>query len=62
MKDKDILNLIQKSLPGVETIEGRGRDSLDFHDCHIVSLVRIVKDAFEAGRKFEKSQDLEYRK
>ena len=62
MKDKEILKLLQKSLPGVETIEGLGRDSLDFHDCHIVSLVRIVKDAFEAGRKFEKSQEVEDRK
>lgn len=35
---------------GVETLEVRGRDSLDFHDLSVASIKRALERAFEAGR------------
>jgi len=52
MKNEDILALIQKQVsPLIETTEVRGRDSLDFHDVYIKSLVDLVKAAYQAGRE-----------
>lgn len=50
MNDEKILKLIQEEVCCVSTIETRKRDSLDFHDVHIASLVALVKKAFEAGK------------
>lgn len=52
MNKKDILKLIQEQVPCVSTIETRMRDSLDFHDVHITSLVALVEKAFEQGKKY----------
>jgi len=50
MKNEDILALLQKQVsPFIETTESRMMDSLDFHDCHIRSLVDLVKAAYTAG-------------
>lgn len=52
--NKELLNKIltgiaQKNLPGVETLEIRGSDSLDFHDIGVGCLRRALEDAFIAG-------------
>lgn len=36
---------------GVETLTGRGRDHLDFHDVGVDALVLMLADAFELGRQ-----------
>ena len=52
MKNEDILRLLQKHVDAeIETIGIRGRDSLDFRDVFIGSLVDVVKAAFQAGRE-----------
>lgn len=35
---------------GVDALEPRGRDSLDFHEVHIVGLAKALRRAYEAGR------------
>ena len=52
MNKAEILKLIQEQVPCVSTIETRMRDSLDFHDVHIASLVALVEKAFEQGKKY----------
>ncbi|MFO0782066.1 MAG: hypothetical protein U0636_00090 [Phycisphaerales bacterium] len=34
----------------VETLETRGRDSLDFHDLSVGCIESALRDAYEAGR------------
>jgi hypothetical protein len=52
MNKAEILKIIQEQVPCVSTIETRMRDSLDFHDVHITSLVALVEKAFEQGKKY----------
>jgi NAD-dependent oxidoreductase involved in siderophore biosynthesis len=52
MNKAEILKLIQQQVPCVSTIETRMRDSLDFHDVHITSLVALVEKAFEKGKNY----------
>ena len=54
MENKELLNKIltgiaQKNFPGVETLELRGRDGLDFHDVSVWSIKAALEDAFIAG-------------
>lgn len=48
--DQIISEIAQKYL-GIETLQVRHSDRLDFHDCGVVSLQAALKAAFEAGRK-----------
>ena len=50
MNKADILKLIQEQVPFISTIEARNRDSLDFHDVHIKSLVALIEKAFDRGK------------
>jgi len=51
MKNEDILRLLQKHIDTrIETVAVQGRDSLDFRDVFIGSLVTLVKKAYEEGR------------
>lgn len=51
MKEESILRLIQKHISAdITTTRPQGRDSQDFHEAYISSLVDLVRDAFEAGR------------
>lgn len=43
------LEIAKASLPGIETLETRGRDCLDFHDVSVASLRRIIEAAYAAG-------------
>lgn len=54
MENKELLNKIltgiaQKNLPGVETLETRSSDDLDFHDVAVWSIKQALEDAFIAG-------------
>jgi len=60
MKEDAILALIQKHVRNdIETIQVRGRDSLDFHDVYIKSLVDLAKAAYEKGRDLGYEEGLE---
>jgi hypothetical protein len=53
-ENKELLNKIltgiaQKNIPGIETLETRNSDSLDFHDVGVGCLRRALEDAFIAG-------------
>ena len=45
-----IQQIAQKHL-GIETLETRNSDRLDFHDLAVWSLEAALKAAFEAGQK-----------
>lgn len=36
---------------GIETLVARHSDSLDFHDCHVLTLEAALVAAFQAGRR-----------
>jgi acyl carrier protein len=42
---------IAVELLGLETLEVRNSDSLDFHDLHVVSIQDALEQAFDAGVK-----------
>lgn len=50
MTKKQILTKIAKKHCFVETLDRRGRDSLDFHDIHVAGLKAALEEAFEAGQ------------
>jgi len=50
MNKAEILKLIQKHVPCVDTIDARMRDSLDFHDVYIKSLQSLVEEAYTQGK------------
>ena len=47
--NKILIKIVQDNIPGIETLEVRGRDSLDFHDVSVGCLRRALEDAFIAG-------------
>jgi hypothetical protein len=47
-RDKVIRQIASKIL-GLETLEARNRDSLDFHDLSVWSIKEALEAAFEAG-------------
>jgi hypothetical protein len=49
-KDAAIQN-IARDLLGIETLETRKRDSLDFHEVAVWSIRKALAAAFEAGRQ-----------
>lgn len=49
-KDATIQN-IARDLLGLETLETRKRDSLDFHDLAVWQVKAALEAAFEAGRQ-----------
>jgi len=58
IKNDQILRFLQQYVDTqIETVASQGRDSLDFHDVHIGSLVTLVKRAYTAGHEagFDKS-------
>lgn len=46
---KILTGIAQKNIPGIETLEYRGSDSLDFHDVGVGCLRDALEDAFIAG-------------
>lgn len=49
-KDATIQN-IARDLLGLETLEERRRDSLDFHELAVWQIRKALETAFEAGRQ-----------
>lgn len=49
-----LTKIVQDNIPGIETLEVRGRDSLDFHDVSIGCLRRALEDAFIVGMNYGK--------
>ena len=49
-KDATVNEIAQRTL-GIDTLETRKSDSLDFHDCAVWSIKEALEAAFEAGRK-----------
>ena len=41
---------------GVETLETRNRDCLDFHDVHVAALKRVIQRAFVLGMQAAESE------
>ena len=46
---KILTGIAQKNVPGVETLETRNSDDLDFHDVAVWSIKKALQDAFIAG-------------
>lgn len=46
---KILTGIAQKNFVGVETLETRKSDSLDFHDVAVWSIKSALEDAFIAG-------------
>ncbi len=49
--DNPILSTIARSTLGIETLAAQNSDSLDFHEIHVLSLKKALRDAFEAGAR-----------
>jgi hypothetical protein len=48
--DQDLLLAIaRKHAPGIETLETRNSDRLDFHDISAAAIRGMLRDAFELG-------------
>jgi hypothetical protein len=47
----EILTAIAQKHLGIETLEMRHRDSLDFHDVGVNCLLEALAAAFDAGRQ-----------
>jgi len=51
--NKDLEKIALKWL-GIPTLEPRGSDSLDFHDCGVSNIKQALKDSYELGIKNSK--------
>lgn len=49
-RDAELAAIAKKHLH-LSSLAERGRDHLDFHDCHVVGIKRALEAAYEAGRK-----------
>lgn len=49
-QDEVFLRIAKQHL-GIQTLQTRNRDSLDFHDVSVGSLRAIMKAAYEAGQQ-----------
>jgi hypothetical protein len=50
MKDRKLAQIAKDQL-FVETLEVRGMDSLDFHDCGVAGIKAALEAAYQAGRE-----------
>ena len=46
---QNIIDMIAKKHLGIETLEQRFSDSLDFHDCGVLSIKAALETAFKLG-------------
>lgn len=51
MKSIDIITDIARTQLGIETLETRNSDSLDFHDCSVFSIKQALLLAYKAGQQ-----------
>jgi len=47
---------------GIETLETRNRDCLDFHDVHVAALKRVIQRAFVLGLQVATTEDKDIQK
>ncbi len=53
-----ILAGIARDRLGIETLDVRGSDSLDFHDVSVVGIAQALNDAYEAGYRAAVAEEL----
>jgi hypothetical protein len=53
MKQDEIIKEIAFRILGIQTIEVRNSDSLDFHDIAVWNIKKALETAFNAGKKGE---------
>jgi hypothetical protein len=46
----EVITEIAKTQLGIETLETRNRDSLDFHDCSVFGIKKALMLAYKAGQ------------
>ena len=56
MTKQDIFTKIAKEKLGIETLEDRGSDGLDFHEVGVWSLKKALEAAYEAGLQAGKNR------
>lgn len=49
--DQAVLSIIARANFGIESLEAQNRDSLDFHEVHVLQIKKALRDAFEAGAR-----------
>jgi len=49
-RDRSLLQIAMDRF-GIVTLEARGTDALDFHDCAVWNIRLALQAAYEAGRK-----------
>jgi uncharacterized protein DUF6900 len=49
--ERQALDLLACRVLGVETVETRNSDGLDFHDVAVWTIRKLVAEAYEMGRK-----------
>ena len=47
---------------GIETLETRNRDCLDFHEVHVAALKRVIQRAFVLGLQVATTEDKDIQK
>jgi hypothetical protein len=47
----EVITEIAKTQLGIETLETRYRDSLDFHDCSVFGIKKALMLAYKAGQQ-----------
>lgn len=50
LKDKELLGLARKAVPGLQTLQTRNSDRLDFYEVSVGSLTEALREAYERGR------------
>jgi len=50
MNNEKLLKLARLAVPGIETLNVRNRDRLDFYEVHVTGLANALRAAYELGR------------
>ena len=50
LSDKRLLELARKAVPGLETLQTRNSDRLDFHEIAVSGLAEALRAAYELGK------------
>ena len=50
LSDKRLLELARKAVPGLETLQTRNSDRLDFYELAVWNLVDALRAAYELGK------------
>ena len=50
MNEQTLIKLARLAVPGIETLQERKSDRLDFHETHVVALANALRAAYDLGR------------